>query len=348
MPVHSPTSLASLGQGIVEWAGRQGIDRQRLLRATALDPHSLEDGEARLPGDAHVSLWQETERALSDPGFGIKQAESILSVSALGVVGLLAMTSENVQECFARSVRYARILKEEAVAASYVTGKLLVVEFSLPRSQPRAIVDVSLAAFRHFAQQWTGESIVARQVFFQHARPRDAPDYERLFACPIRFEHPTNAIVFDREIAQLPLVTKQVEVAAYLERVAHARLASLERASGTARLPEALTQAVRLGLQEGDVGLARVARRLGVSPRTLQRQLMDHGLEFRRVVDEVRWRAAEPLVTSTDLALERIAEQLGYSDAKAFRRAFRRWTGASPSDVRRRASRPPRPPPERL
>jgi AraC-like DNA-binding protein len=88
-------------------------------------------------------------------------------------------------------------------------------------------------------------------------------------------------------------------------------------------------------VETGDARIAKVARRMGMSTRTLQRALAQHGLLFRRVVDEARWELAAPLVTQSDAPIDRIAEQLGYAEAKAFRRAFRRWSGVSPSDMRR-------------
>src|SRR5580765_7260835 len=116
MPRRSPTSLALLARGILAWAERQGIDRHHLLRASRLDERLLGGREARIPREAHVDLWRETERALKDPDFGLKSAESILSAASLGVVGMLAMTSATVGESIARSVRYGRILKEDVAA----------------------------------------------------------------------------------------------------------------------------------------------------------------------------------------------------------------------------------------
>ena len=78
-----------------------------------------------------------------------------------------------------------------------------------------------------------------------------------------------------------------------------------------------------------------VARRLGVSVRTLQRRLLSEGLTYARVVDRVRRETAVRLVTSTTLPLADVREKVGFADERAFRRAFRRWTGSSPAELRR-------------
>jgi AraC-like DNA-binding protein len=96
---------------------------------------------------------------------------------------------------------------------------------------------------------------------------------------------------------------------------------------------------VRARLAEGDIALPRVARTLGVSPRTLQRRPEERGVEYQGLVDDIRCREALRLVGASDAPLVEVGFLLGYSDPKAFRRAFRRWTGVSPAELRRGADR---------
>ena len=142
-------------------------------------------------------------------------------------------------------------------------------------------------------------------------------------------------MVFDREVGAIALRTSQPDVAAYLEDVARVTVERLvPPPEGSAAFPASVRRAVHEALGAGDAHLGTVARRMGMSTRSLQRALARHGLVFRRVVDQARWELAAPLVVQSDAPLERIAEQLGYAEAKAFRRAFRRWSGVSPSEMR--------------
>ncbi len=77
-----------------------------------------------------------------------------------------------------------------------------------------------------------------------------------------------------------------------------------------------------------------VARRLGMSVPTLRRRLADRGTSFRQLCDELRRDAAEMLLLG-DKSVEDIAEELGMSDARCFRRACNGWFGRSPSELRR-------------
>jgi AraC-like DNA-binding protein len=333
-----PTNLASLTRGILEWAERQGVERAGLLRSVDLDAHALDDADARVPREAHVSLWRETERELGAPEFGLRSVGGILSASTMGVVGLLAMTSANVEESVARAVTHFGLLMEDVAARSYATGELFVIELTPRTVQPRALADASLASFLHFMRAWTGEDVRAREVFVQHAQPADLSDYERIFGCRVRFGQPTNAIVLDREVMALPLRTAQPDVSGYLARQARAKQDELARREGNGNMPSSLAAAVRDAVEAGDARIGTVARHLGVGARTLQRTLAARGLAYRQLVDDARWALAGPLVAATELPFEEIAERLGYGDAKAFRRAFRRWSGLSPSEARKKSS----------
>jgi AraC-like DNA-binding protein len=328
------TALASMTRGVLAWAERQGIDTTAVIGVADRERLARAGDGGRIPRELHVSIWTSIERVLADPAFGLKSASSILSASSLGLVGMLAMTSSTVGESLARSVKYSRILKDDVFARMHQHDDDVVVELWTREPQARAISDASLYAFLHFFEEWTGRSVTPRAVFFRHARPLDAHEYER-FGCTVHFDHAVDAIVFDRSVCAVPLRTAQPAVGAYLETVGDLWMRDLAAAEGPLELRTRVVSAVRGALADGSSDIADVARRMGMSPRTLQRALGAQQLSYRRVLDEVRWTLAAPLVAATDIPLEEIAERMGYADGKAFRRAFRRWAGVAPIDARR-------------
>ncbi|HTE45466.1 MAG TPA: helix-turn-helix domain-containing protein, partial [Gemmatimonadaceae bacterium] len=219
----------------------------------------------------------------------------------------------------------------------YFTTRHVVIELETQKGSPRSVADCSLLAYLLFLRRWTGENFAAREVYFQHARPASVAAYERWFRCPIHFGHTCNAIVFDRAVADLKLVTVQPDVAIYLEEQAALLLANVpSEPQDREREPsvDTIRAAVRAGVDEGQSHLTVVARRLGIGPRHLQRHLAKSNLEYRSLLDEARHAAAFPLVVDTDTPFEVIAERVGFTEARAFRRAFRRWVGVSPSELR--------------
>ena len=89
-------------------------------------------------------------------------------------------------------------------------------------------------------------------------------------------------------------------------------------------------------MRDGDPTLARVAKKVAAGSRTLQRQLKDHGVEFKRLVDDTRHRFSLNYLRDPKHTLTEIAYLLGYSEVSAFNRAFKRWTGSTPSDYRKK------------
>jgi len=333
------TSLASLTLGVLRWGERQGLDRDRILGAIALDERDLHEVDARVSVETHLRAWGETERVLGDLDLALRSASSVLEPASFGVVGLLAMTSPTVGDSLGRAVRYGRVLNEGLHSKMYVNGALLVLEIETRLPAPRTFIVCALLAYLLFMRRWTGQHVGVRRVSLRHDRPDGIHAHEELFACPVDFGQPIDAIVFDREVLELPLLTAQDDVAAYLEHRARALHERLRLGSDARALASSVADAVRDAIDAGDVSIDKVARRLGASARTIQRALAKENLEFRRIVDDVRSAMAIRLVTLSDTPIEAIADRLGYAEAKAFRRAFRRWSGVSPNEMRRKPVR---------
>lgn len=87
-------------------------------------------------------------------------------------------------------------------------------------------------------------------------------------------------------------------------------------------------------LAAGDANIDRVARELGVSRQTLYRRLKAEGVTFEHLLDDLRHRLALKLLRDEQMAVKQAAWRLGFSDPAAFSRAFKRWTGTSPSEAR--------------
>lgn len=90
-------------------------------------------------------------------------------------------------------------------------------------------------------------------------------------------------------------------------------------------------------LASGDVRADRVARALGYSRQTLYRRLKEEGATFEQVVDALRRRLARKLLRDSEASIKEIGYRLGFSDPAAFSRAYKRWTGHSPSAERPQA-----------
>lgn len=119
-------------------------------------------------------------------------------------------------------------------------------------------------------------------------------------------------------------------------RAVEARARERAASSPPSRLRREVEQRLEALLESGDVGIERVARDLGYSRQTLYRRLKAEGITYERLLDGLRRRLALRLVREQGLSVKEAAYRLGFSDPAAFSRAFKRWTGSSPGEMRTR------------
>lgn len=190
------------------------------------------------------------------------------------------------------------------------------------------------------ARDWT-----PRRVVFAHPPPPALALLEAHFrGARLEFGASLNALVFPPEDLELRLASSDGALLEVLDHVATEQLATRPRR------PDLLTrvrQRLRDLLGEGTPRLPSLARRLRMSPRTLQRRLTLERTTFDELITDVRRELALSLLANPRLPLSEVSFRLGYSDASAFTRAFTRWTGTPPSDYRARFDEQRSPPSRR-
>jgi AraC-like DNA-binding protein len=325
-----PTVVAAWTRVIVDYAAARGIDVSR--PDVDLSHHDL-----RVPAHLDEAIWAAADRALADDDLGVHLAESGITAASFGVVGYLVRASTTLGEALIRAQQFHRLVKDrgrlEIAGGRDATTVTVIDAPEVDRLHwPRAIAELSVANYLHLARAWTGIAFVPREVRFQHARPRNTRELERFFGCKLKFDQRDNAVELARDLLALPLTTAEPGLASYLEAAAEARLSQLPAPS----LIDEVRAAIGDELRDGDVDIERIARRVGVTPRSLQRRLRDDGTSYRELVDAIRHKRALDLM-QRGLSMGDIAEHLGFSEARAFRRAFRRWTGLVPSAIPRPA-----------
>jgi AraC-like DNA-binding protein len=179
-----------------------------------------------------------------------------------------------------------------------------------------------------------GASFPSRAMFFPYEAPPHAGAYRRTFACPVNFDSDVMEWHFDASVLEAPCPNAS-SMTAGLCRDFCERIVS----SGGAQTPlQRETRAVCLDTQGRNATAARVAATLGLSLRTFHRRLRAQDVTFQQLLDQVRSSVAIEYLTNTTMPVEEIGHRLGMTDASNFRKAFRRWTGTSPSTYRGRTA----------
>lgn len=200
-----------------------------------------------------------------------------------------------------------------------------------PEHDPDHFLSESLVLIWHRLASWLiGQRIELAELCLAYPQPGHVAEYDLLFPCARRFAAGFTGLRFAAAYLDQPLLQDERALKGFL-RQAPADL--LSRPAGddslTARVRRLLGRDCR---QWPD--LEQLARQLNCSPQTLRRRLREQGSSFQAIKDQLRRDRAIYLLSRPELSIQEIAEQLGFSEASAFHRAFRKWTRLTPGAYR--------------
>lgn len=182
------------------------------------------------------------------------------------------------------------------------------------------------------ARELAGPEFTPLRLDLGYASPAYAPRYEELFRCQVRFDQARHAMVVDRRWLDMPFSSYNPVASRQALALCRAQLAATaQRGETTAAVERQLRPRLRENPQMTDVATA-----LHLSERTLRRQLSDEDASFSAIHDRVRTERALELLQDPELTIASIGSQIGFNDVREFRRAFKRWTGHTPSEARQR------------
>lgn len=310
------------------------LDTTAIVARSSVSAERLADPNAYLSADEVQRLAVAAFLECGDPLLGLHTAEHYRPGS-IPVIDYLILSAATVGQAVERYCRYDRLLQNVSVSKLEVVGERATLRHEpTGLAEPNAATSVNaLASVAVFARHLTGHTLRLTEVTFTHASPTDTREYERVFDAAVHFGRAHNALVFPASYLDLPLRQTDPGVSSALQQHADALLAQL----ATAEMPltHEVRQVVTALLPSGDASLEKVAARLHVGERTLRRQLRDEGITFRQVVDGVQHALACQHLRDRSLAVDEVAFLVGFSDARAFRRAFKRLQGVSPVGYRK-------------
>jgi AraC-like DNA-binding protein len=318
---------------IAEAARGAGVAPEDLYRAVGFDPALLGDPDDRMPYAQLVRMYEQAARLTGDEAFGLHLSERT-SLKVFDVLSYVFINSPTLGEALRRAVRYHSIWNDGAWITSEQEGGAVRLRYhylSIGADGCRQDCEMTLCLILRAGRVLTGVEWTPAEVSFRHAEPPDTSEHRRVFGCPVHFSRPFNEIVFDASLLGLPVTEADPALCAVLERHAEELLARSPRRGGLAReVRRLLSEALR----GGDPGLDAVARRLGLSARTLQRKLKEEGTSHQELLEEMRRDLSERYLREPRMAICEVAYLLGFSEPSAFHRAFRRRTGTTPARFR--------------
>jgi AraC-like DNA-binding protein len=326
------TSLASSTLSVWRALESYGVEPAALFKQAGLDPQKLYDPNARYLETRLNKLWKLAAEATKDPYLGLKVA-SFWHPSSAHALGYAWLASATLMDALERTVRYFRMMtdKERLTLTESDEDIRLIIENPVADcpTAPEDL-DASFAALIHLCRMCYGESFNPLRITMGRPQLPDPAPFAEHFRAPIQYSGNENSVCFDKAVVTTALPTANAEVARANEQIVQAYLARFDRSSVAMQVRSRLTEQ----LSSGRANQESVADALHISLRSLQRRLNDEGTSYKGLLDETRRELASHYMAESHRSINEITYLLGFSEPSNFSRAFRRWTGSSPSAYR--------------
>ena len=331
-------SLRGLRATVAELGG----DAERFARLAELPAGALDSDDVLVTERSAAVVLELAARELRCPDLGLRIAsrQDITMLGSLAVAIQHSPTLGDALDCTSRYlfVHSGSLSLTLGPDPSGGRGVAALLYGPASSSGPVQGTDMGLGFVHRMITYLAGGPYGLRGVDLPYRPHAPAPVHEEFFGAPVRVGRDVPAAVL-----RVPrsLGTRAMgEVNENLRQLALAFLA--EQAPSVV---SSVTPRVRAAVQESlgtrPVETRTVATLLAMHPRTLQRHLEAEGTTFGAVVDDVRRRTAQRLLTTTDLPIGQVAGMLGFAEQSALSRAARRWWDTSPRGLRRSATVPP-------
>ena len=325
-----PTVAAGIVQALLEFAISKGPSEATLRGRSGLGACDLSDRDNRIPFANYLALMRAGKELCADPALALHFGEAI-ECSKYSVLGLICASCETVADSFVQGNRYSRLAVDFDLAddrfgmAPAPDGFWIVDNRPEPDDSPE-MTETWIAGIVTSTRRLSDRPVV-RQIEVTHPEPGHRADYDRILAVPIKFGAARNAVLLEQWWLTHRLAGSSGYAFGVLSEHADALLAELEAAKTMRGRVETILLPL---LHLGDVSMDTVAAQMRISRQTLYRKLKEEEVTFDEVLDRLRHRLALHYLDGKKVSVNETAYLVGFSDATAFSRAFKRWTGVSP------------------
>jgi len=314
-----------------------------VARSLGADPEALlrDSGVGTLappPGDEHIEIaryfevWRRATE-LFDPTFPLRVATAF-QLEDNEVFGFLAMSCATIGEAFDRTLHYSRIYTVGARYEMQVDEDATRVIWypwagDLKHAGYQAAMDYHVADMEKAIRQLGVGSPRPTAVRLVHAAPANATGYAEHYGVAPSFGRPLYELVYPPGLRELPIVSFNSRLRDYFDEECRRVVDKL--GGGTSIVGQVRKQLI--GAMDGaDSSIEAVAKRLGMSARSLQRRLADENTRYNDLLAEVRAEFAKRYLTRGTVSASEVAYLVGFTEPPAFFKAFKRWTGMTPRE----------------
>lgn len=308
-------------------ARERGLDVWPIMLEAGIPPVLLADPRARVTREQYAQLIRAVWAALDDEFMGL--GDFACKRGTFAMMCLVVLGCQDLETSLRRAADFYALFPTTLrfrPTTSDGVARLSIELGTVP--DPDRFVTECLVTIWHRVIGWAiDRRVPLAGVEFGYPAPPHVAEYAQIFGCPMSFGHTVTSLTVDAAYLKAPIVQNEARL--------WARMASAPDDLLAPPVPETSHRdRVRRILSYGHASQNEVAARLAVSPQTLRRHLHAEGTSYRALKEELLRDAAIVALAGGEQSVEEIAARLGFGDASAFHRAFKRWTGTTPGAYR--------------
>ena len=315
----------------------RGVPQKEIETALEFSKENLANDDLKIPIYNVIKMLKKGI-AFIGPEMTIKFGESC-SPDIMGVVGQIMKNCHNLKEATQQFVRFQNLFFSISRFKIKVEGDCSLIttsiDYPISDDDKRILNEINLSICVSSARKLTGKEFTPKEMRFSHKKPEYVEVYKQHFRCPLKFNQNEDAMVIESTVGEKTIAGSYP----YLKNILMDYSEKfLERLDARKQFQDDVRKIIADLLPKALVDIERVSERLNMSRWTLTRKLKKEGTTFKDLLIGLRKELAKKYLENKKLSTIEIAFLLGYSEASAFQRAFKSWTGMNPSEYRQSKS----------
>ena len=329
------TVLAAPINTLLQVAEQFDLDLDALLESAGLDGKKLSIPDHRFPVASYYRLFQSIADITNNPDIGLIVGR-VTYLTGLNIQLYLSTVCRSFKDYLNLMPSQLQMRGDIGQIRTYRSDDLVELRWEplLPETGRRRLYsDEMLSGSAGIFNSLCVRPVTIIKAEFTYSRPQDIRALEDTFGPNLYFDRPHSSLFFKRNALSYPILKQNYQEGPDHERPFRDFFDGDDPAD---KLLSSLKQSIIQYLPEGEVTIDKLASKLNISRRTLQRRLSDRETNFLNVLQEVRSKLALRYLSDNRLGITDIAFLLGYADQGSFSSAFKGWHGVSPRDYRRK------------
>lgn len=311
-----------------------GISIEDVIKHAGINPLILSSPDNRLSGFEAQKIIETTIKLTNDDNLGLHQGEH-LSKGFSNILGYVLMNCSTLKECWTKYCIYEKIIDSTSISNfeiidNYAVLSNITVDKTLDSN--RQFSEFKISGLLSYIKLLSNENLQLHEVHFAHSKPSNTSEYERIFQCKVCFEKCANALIFDSALLNISVIEPNEKLLLLFEKNAEEIVELFNDTTYANMVTEILLEEIK---KCNLPSIQNVAKKLLLSVRSLQLYLHKEDTSYIKLVKKARKNIAEKYLNDRNISIDEITYILGFSETSAFHRAFKNWTGVTPTQFRK-------------